>query len=68
MADETETQFWLVSLPLDAGGRGSHASRTKDTADHVLATLNDKAGDMATTHKARGHTAVAGRLAGALTV
>jgi hypothetical protein len=41
-----DTQYWLLALPLE-GGR----NRPKDGSDHVLATLKDKAGDMATTHK-----------------
>lgn len=48
-----DTQYWLLALPLE-GGR----NRPKDGSDHVLATLKDKAGDLATTHKVR--VAVAG--------
>ena len=43
-----DTQYWLLALPLE-GAR----NRPKDGSDQVLATLKDKAADLATTHKVR---------------
>jgi hypothetical protein len=44
----SDTQFWLVSLPLEARNRG------RDGGEQVLGTLQEKCGDLATTHKVGG--------------